>query len=132
MANARHPVGTIGWHDLTVEDAPAIRDFYKAVIGWGSTDIDMGGYPDFVMTAPGSAEGVAGVCHARGPNAKLPPQWLAYVIVADVGASIDACSARGGRVISGPTTAGDGSRYCVVQDPAGAVLALMSYPPDDA
>ncbi|HSJ06953.1 MAG TPA: hypothetical protein VK936_09630, partial [Longimicrobiales bacterium] len=24
--------GGIGWHDLTVEDAPRIRDFYQAVV----------------------------------------------------------------------------------------------------
>jgi predicted enzyme related to lactoylglutathione lyase len=26
-------VGKIGWIDMTVENAPAVRDFYKAVVG---------------------------------------------------------------------------------------------------
>jgi large conductance mechanosensitive channel protein len=26
--------GSIGWLDLTVEDAPRLRDFYSAVVGW--------------------------------------------------------------------------------------------------
>lgn len=127
MTATPQPIGTVAWLDLTVDDATTVRDFYQAVVGWGATDLDMGGYPDFLMTAPGSAEGVAGVCHARGPNASLPPQWLAYVVVADVEASIAACTRLGGRVIAGPKSAGEGARMCVVQDPAGAVLALVSY-----
>jgi len=128
MANQSPKLGTIAWLDLTVRYAPAVRDFYKAVVGWGATDLDMGGYPDFVMTPPGSSDGVAGVCHARGPNAHLPPQWLVYIIDADVDASAAACTANGGKVISPPKKSGDGSSICVVQDPAGAVLALASYP----
>lgn len=132
MSNPRQPPGTIAWHDLTVADAPAVRDFYRAVVGWGSTDLDMGGYPDFVMTPPSSTDGVAGVCHARGPNANLPPQWLAYVIVTDIAASMAACKSNGGKVIAGPNNAGGGARTCVVRDPAGAVLALYDYGPDAA
>jgi predicted enzyme related to lactoylglutathione lyase len=37
------PVGSIGWCDLTVENADTIRDFYRGVVGWTSTDVDMGG-----------------------------------------------------------------------------------------
>ena len=99
MSDAARPaVGTIGWHDLTVEDAPAVRDFYTAVVGWKSEDVDMGGYADFQMLAPGSGEGVAGVCHARGPNADLPPQWLVYFVVADVDAAAAGAPARRARL----------------------------------
>jgi predicted enzyme related to lactoylglutathione lyase len=27
-------VGKIGWLDLTVDDADAVRDFYREVVGW--------------------------------------------------------------------------------------------------
>jgi predicted enzyme related to lactoylglutathione lyase len=61
MGEAAGPqVGTIGWHDLTVEHAEAVRDFYTSVVGWKSEDVDMGGYADYQMLAPGSGEGVAG------------------------------------------------------------------------
>ena len=57
--------------DLTVPDADAVRDFYKAVVGWGVQDVDMGGYSDYAMTHPATGQPVAGVCHARGVNAGL-------------------------------------------------------------
>ena len=79
--------GRIGWLDLTVDDADTVRDFYRAVIGWEADSVDMGGYSDYVMRPPGTSDGVAGVCHARGSNADIPPLWLVYLTVDDVAES---------------------------------------------
>ncbi len=118
-------IGTIGWIDLTVDNAENVRDFYAAITGWTFENVDMGGYSDFVMKAPGVEKGVAGVCHARGMNAGLPPQWLIYITVDDLDKSIEACNARGGEVISGPRNYGNEWRYCVIRDPGGAVAGLI-------
>ncbi|HEX2188090.1 MAG TPA: VOC family protein [Longimicrobiaceae bacterium] len=123
---AKPEVGSIGWADLTVPDADGVRDFYREVVGWTATGLDMGGYEDYCMNLPGSGKTVAGVCHARGANAGLPAQWLVYITVEDV----DRCAARvvelGGEVLAGPRGAGGQGRYCVIRDPAGAVCALHS------
>ena len=125
MADNPVPVaGTIGWADLTVPDADAIRDFYAAVTGWVPQALSMGDYADYVMTAPSNSAPIAGVCHARGTNVGLPPVWLVYISVADLDASLTACRERGGVVLSGPKNAGGGSRYAVIRDPAGATAAL--------
>lgn len=58
-------IGRIGWIDMTVENAEGIRDFYKAVVGWGHEDVPMGKYSDYSMTTP-DGDAVAGICHARG------------------------------------------------------------------
>ena len=117
-------IGTIAHLDLTVPEAATLRDFYSAVLGWQAQPLDMGGYDDFVMLAADGATPVAGVCHARGENAALPPQWLVYITVADLDASIARCEERGGEVIAAPKGEGAG-RYCIIRDPAGAVMALM-------
>lgn len=116
-------IGKIGWFDLTVEDAPAIRDFYSKVVGWKPEDVSMGEYNDFNMTMPESGDPAAGICHARGGNAELPPQWLIYITVADVGESAAACRDNGGKVIVGPKSMGDG-KFAVIEDPNGSVAAL--------
>ncbi|MGH9867130.1 MAG: VOC family protein [Candidatus Polarisedimenticolia bacterium] len=123
----RPPVGTIGWTDLTVQDAARIRDFYAGVVGWESSPVDMGGYEDFNVMPPGSATPVAGVCHARGGNADLPAQWLIYIIVEDVKRSAARCLEMGGQVIAGPRDMAGGG-FCVIRDPAGAVCALYQPP----
>lgn len=122
---SRPAAGTIVWTDLTVDDAPRLRDFYASVIGWESRPEEMGGYEDYHMIPPGTEKSVTGICHARGTNANVPPQWLVYFAVEDVDASAARAEAAGGRIIDGPREMG-GGRFCVIQDPAGAVCALYA------
>ena len=117
--------GLIAWHDLTVDDAATVRDFYQAVVGWEPEPVSMGDYDDYNMNRAGSGETVAGICHARGSNSALPPQWLIYVRVDDVEAAAARCVASGGCVIDAPRKLG-AERMCVIADPAGAVMALVS------
>ncbi len=117
--------GTIGWTDLTVENAEQIRDFYQQVVGWQFAGVEMGGYEDFNMTDPESGKPIAGICHARGGNAELPPVWLIYVNVSDIEQSLARCLELGGQVIVGPKGMGGYGKYCVIRDPAGAALALF-------
>ena len=115
--------GKVGWIDMTVENAEAIRDFYATVVGFRPEPVDMGGYSDYNMTMPASGEAVAGVCHARGGNADIPPGWLVYFVVDDVDASAKACVDSGGRILVEPRGLA-GGRFCVIEDPAGAMAAL--------
>jgi len=96
----------IVWQDLTVPDAETLRDFYSAVVGWKHEPVDMGAYSDFNMLT-GKGTVTAGVCHARGSNANLPPQWLLYVSVTDLGESIRECRSRGGQIVDGPALWGN-------------------------
>ncbi|HYW52268.1 MAG TPA: VOC family protein, partial [Gemmatimonadaceae bacterium] len=124
-------LGTIGWVDLTVPDAVAVRDFYAQVTGWSPTALSMGEYEDFVMSTP-DGTGVGGICHARGRNAGIPPVWLVYITVADLDASLAACRAGGGTVLAEPRGAGGAARFAVIQDPAGATVALFDSGVRDA
>ncbi len=46
-----------------------------------------------------------------------------YIVVEDIDASIEACKAKGGKIIEGPKEIGN-DRDCFIQDPARAVSAL--------
>lgn len=89
-------LGKIGWNDLTVPDAGAVRDFYQHVTGWVPSPAGMGDYEDYCMTPSGAEQPVAGICHARGHNADLPPKDM-----------------------------GSQGRYSITEDPAGAVTGLF-------
>ena len=77
-------VGKILWQDLTVPNAEEIRKFYQKIIGWDCLPEDMDGYNDFHMVLPSTGNSVAGICHARGVNADVPPVWLVYINVENV------------------------------------------------
>lgn len=119
--------GTILWHDLTVKDADAVSQFYASVVGWKRTPVDMGGYEDYGMVIEGKKGAAGGICHRKGANAKLPAQWLVYIAVEDLAASLKQVRKLGGKVRSEIMEVGEGTA-CVIQDPAGAVCALFQAP----
>ena len=121
----RPATGTITWFDLTIKDAERTRDFYKSVVGWKPEPVKMGDYNDYTMTVPATGDPATGVCHARGGNADLPAQWLIYVNVDNLDLSMAACRGGGGKIIAGPKEMSGHGRYCVIEDPEGAVLALF-------
>jgi predicted enzyme related to lactoylglutathione lyase len=121
----RPEIGAVTWRDLTVADAQAVRDFYQQVIGWKAERQSMGDYDDFNMLTPDTGQCVAGICHDRGSNANLPPQWLIYITVEDADKSAAKCLEMGGKIVDGPRGMGQ-YRFAVIQDPAGAVAAVIS------
>ena len=118
--------GSIGWRDLTVENADQVRDFYSNVVGWKSEGCDMGGYQDYSMLRADDGECMGGICHARGANAGMPAQWLIYINVDNLDASLEACKAGGGEQVGDIRSMG-ADRFCVIKDPAGAHCALYEH-----
>ncbi|RYD58034.1 MAG: VOC family protein [Sphingobacteriales bacterium] len=117
-------MGRMLWADLTVDNADAVSDFYATVVGWEKQGLDMGGYDDYVMKETESGEGISGVCHARGANSNIPPQWLLYVTVPDLDKSLEDCLKLGGKMIGDKRKMGPNGTYCLIQDPAGAYMML--------
>lgn len=123
------PVGRIGWLDLTVPDAAGAREFYRQVVGWSVQDVAMAdggeGYADFNMLGE-DGQPAAGICHARGMNADVPPVWMIYLSVGDIAESLRRVAVEGGTVVK--ATAGDDGRIAVavVRDPVGVHLALTA------
>ncbi len=118
-------IGAILWTDLTVADAVAAQEFYTKVVGWVPQGLDMSGYQDFMMNSPSTSEPVAGICHARGGNANLPPVWLLYFGVENLDSSLEHCQASGGKQVGELRKYGENGRFAVIQDPSGAFCALF-------
>jgi predicted enzyme related to lactoylglutathione lyase len=54
----------------------------------------------------------------------MPAQWMVYVTVESVETSAKRCVERGGKIVDGPRLTGN-QAFCVIRDPAGAVLGLI-------
>jgi len=69
-SGGRGSVGRIGWLDLTVPDAPEVRDFYRQVVGWSVepahcssvTSTSAAGCPSGSKTVPLKVWSWAGAC----------------------------------------------------------------------
>jgi len=88
VAESQPKIGTVAWVDLTVADAPKVRDFYKEVVGWTPSPVKMGDYDDYNMLTPDTKQPAAGASNTRGEKAKIPPQWMVYAVVEDLERSI--------------------------------------------
>ena len=111
------------WVDLTVTNAPGVRDFYQDMLGWKAVPVSMGEYEDFAMESEGHV--VAGICHARGVNSGMPPVWLPYFKTASLEESLEICQQRGGLQLTKIRKMGDTMRYAVIRDPAGAYAVVF-------
>jgi len=121
-------VGHISWLELSVSNASATRDFYRQVVDWSVQDVEMEDagerYADYNMV---DADGnpAAGVRHARGVNAGLPPIWMIHLPVGDLAESVRRVREAGGKIIK--ATRGNDGEYAraVLQDLVGAYLSLV-------
>ena len=118
-------IGSIGWVDLTVQDADKTVQFYKDVVGWDIEKMDMGGYNDYILKIKGTNIPVAGICNAKGVNKDIPPVWLNYFTVKDINKSIEKCKASGGSIVLPTKLMGNYGKVCIIKDNNGVISALF-------
>lgn len=127
MEQKKYPIGSIVSADITVEQPEVLRKFYKEVIGWEEEGLTMkdesGAYTDYVMK---DHEGnwMGGICHSRGVNKGIPPQWIVYINVRDIGQSLEKCRRLGGEVLKTSAKSDGSLQYAMIKDPSGAVIAI--------
>jgi len=113
-------------------DAPAIRDFYAAVVGCETSAVPMGTFEDFCLhPAPDSPQlppKIASICHALGTNAAFPSAWQVCITVAKSEASVATATSRRDTVSKPAVTMGASGLYAVIQVPSGAFCGLFEYP----
>jgi len=115
-----HAPGTPSWVDLATSDAESAKAFYTGLFGWeGETMGEEAGF--YTMLRKGGKD-VAALYPAGSEQG--PPHWNTYVTVADVDAVVDKAEPAGGIVVAPPFDVLDVGRMALVQDPAGAMIAL--------
>jgi predicted enzyme related to lactoylglutathione lyase len=115
---------TFCWVELNANDVAKAKKFYTELFGWGANDITMpDGSPYTILTL---GERHVGALTKLSDDAKkmgAPPNWLSFVAVTSADESASKAKSLGGTVVVPPMEAGPG-RFAILQDPAGATLAL--------
>lgn len=119
--------GLMFWTDLTVDEPQIVLDFYKTLFNWSSFEVPMKdeeeAYVDYGMSIDEQTPG-GGICHNRGKNKGIPPQWITYFYVPDVANSIAQCLSMGGKLIKESKKKDGTYIYAILQDPIGAVFGV--------
>ena len=119
-------VGTFCWTELMTRDIAAAKKFYADLIGWRMVDENFGGCPYTMFFPRGAKQAVGGMMQMSGPQFEgLPPHWMPYILVADVDERAMRCTQLGGKIKVPPTDIPNIGRFCVIEDPTGAVISLF-------
>ena len=84
-----------------------------------------GGMVYTVLSAGGKEGG--GLMQIPATAEGCPPHWGIYVTVDDVDTTAEQAVSLGGRLLVAPQDIPKVGRFCVIQDPQGAVIAAITY-----
>ena len=126
MTTAFETQGAFSWNELMTTDVAAAKSFYGTLLGWQFKDMDMG---KMIYTVVGAGGNDMGGIMPMPPDAPkgMPPCWGAYVTVNDVDGVAKQVEGLGGKVFMPPTDIPNVGRFCVIQDPQGAMISLITY-----
>jgi predicted enzyme related to lactoylglutathione lyase len=119
--------GRFVWHELLTTDPVSAQDFYTQVIGWGTQKFEGSPAGDYTMWMAGEAP-IGGVMKLPADAAAMgaPPNWLAYVEVPDVDETVVQAQQLGAQLLVPAEDIPDVGRFAVLQDPQGAVFAVIT------
>ena len=130
MAEQTHempPHGAFCWNELATKDAEAAKKFYAELLGWELKTSDAAGMPYTEIVVGGKH--IGGIFQPGpecGGAGEMPTQWSSYVAVDDVDASAKRVEELGGKLTVPPMDIPNTGRFCVVTDPTGASLSLIT------
>ena len=117
--------GAFSWIELMTTDTATVKDFYTRLFGWATEDMEMEGMTYTVVRAGGKE--VGGIMAVPPEAQGTPPHWGTYVTVDDVDVVAAKVPELGGTLIVPPRDIPDVGRFCVIQDPQGAMIAAITY-----
>jgi predicted enzyme related to lactoylglutathione lyase len=118
--------GAFCWNELNTRGVAAAKPFYAELFGWkysGSTDSGDMPYTEISLT---EGRPFGGMFDLPDEMANVPPFWMAYVAVDDVDASAKKVEALGGKIHREPTDIPGVGRFCIIADPAGAIMSMIT------
>jgi len=117
--------GAFSWCELMTTDVEGAKKFYTNLFGWQTEEMPMENMTYTIVKV--GAEGLGGIMSIPPLAEGSPPNWGVYVTVDDINATAGRTEALGGKILIPPTDIPNVGRFCVVQDPQGAVISAIQY-----
>ena len=112
--------GRFGWNELVATNVPAAKKFYTGLFGWKTQPFGKG--VEYTLFKKGR-DGVGGLM--KCPEAGKPAQWIPYVFVDDVDATVKKTVRLRGKVARPPYEIPTVGRIAVLIDPQGATFGII-------
>lgn len=120
--------GAFSWCELLTTDVEAAKKFYSELFGWNIEPVADALHQDMQYNLVKVDGTEIGGIMAVPPQAQgMPPSWGTYVTVDDVDAAAAKARELGGDVVVPLTDIPEVGRFCVIKDPQGAVISMITY-----
>lgn len=126
MAGEMMKHGAFGWFELMTTDVEGAKEFYSGLFGWEYEEMPMeDGSSYTIVNVDGKP--AAGIMAQPGECRGMPPSWDIYITVDDVDRTVEQVAELGGKILRPAFDIPEVGRFCVLQDPHGAVIMAMTY-----
>ena len=115
--------GDVFWLDLFATDPAKAAAFYAALAGYEVDRGEIAGRPRTLLSTNGIAR--AGI--AQAPASAGHAEWLPYILVADVPATLTRVRENGGRVLLAPRGDLLEGQLAVITDREGGTIGIVSW-----
>lgn len=116
--------GAICWNELLTRDPDRAEQFFRALFGWSTRTSGklMEGRYRLILNGEAEAGGMMPIEPEWGP---MPSNWTVYFGVEDCDATVAEAERRGGKLLFPAMEIEDVGRFAYLQDPRGAVFAVI-------
>lgn len=121
----------VGWVELATRDSTTAGPFYRELLGWTWQRSALPGPVPYDEIVIGDTH-YGGMMQMTADWGDLPSHWSIYIVVTDLDATLQRCTARGGTVCIPPFDAAGVGRIARIDEPGGAGAYLIQLAPDGA
>ncbi len=121
--------GAFSWNELMTTDIAGAKKFYGDLLDWQFEDMNLTMPYTLLKLGEEKAGGMMAMPDDAPPG--MPSMWGSYVTVDDVDSISKKVETLGGKIMHPPTDIPTVGRFCVIMDPQGAILTLITYCSED-
>jgi uncharacterized protein len=123
--------GEFCWNELSGNNLEECKKFYSEIFGWDFQKSEAAGMEYFEIGLKGGKRfggmwQITEECKRHESGEEIVPGWMNYVAVDDVDGSASKAFDLGGTIVSPPTDIPNVGRFCIIKDPTGAVISLIT------
>jgi predicted enzyme related to lactoylglutathione lyase len=114
------------WNELVTPDQEVSGEFFSKLFGWERHVVHVGTHGAYTLFQEDGKD-VAGMMNpATDYSRSRPPFWAGYIEVDDIDAYVAKVEELGGTIIAPPEDIPNVGRVCMISDPEGAPVCLMT------
>jgi predicted enzyme related to lactoylglutathione lyase len=122
--------GEFLWNELMTRDDERAVSFFESLLGWTHKDWPLGpeaggGVYHLMTNGEKSIAGIMKMSAEQFPDG-AQPRWMSYIAVDNVDARWVQALQLGAAPIHPPHDIPEVGRFCIIADPTGATIALMT------